>query len=435
MESAANPSRSVPARLALEDGTVFHGRAFGATESADPRTDRPRPLTLTGEVVFNTAMTGYQEALTDPSYAGQILTMTAPEIGNYGVNLEDMESAVIQVSGFAIRELSRVVSNYRAIVDLSTWLARAGVLGIEGIDTRALTRKLRIKGAMRGALSAGVALTDEQLVEIARQSPDMTGQNLVTQVSPDRAYEWHENLGPWARIGGEGEPAWGEGTANAAPSFRSPAGRPRRVVAIDCGAKRNILRHLSERGCEVVVLPHDATAQQIRAARPDGLFISNGPGDPAAVDATIGTLREVAGEVPTFGICLGHQLLCLALGAKTYKLKFGHRGANQPVKNLLTQRVEITSQNHGFAVDAASIRQAGCEPTHINLNDQTLAGFRHTSKPIFAVQYHPEASPGPHDASYLFDCFVRMMETRRPLTTEEIAAAQQGVVAGAGASP
>ena len=400
------------ARLALEDGTIFRGRAFGATADASGRLP-----TITGEVVFNTAMTGYQEALTDPSYAGQILTMTAPLIGNYGVNEEDMESKAVQVAGFVVRELSRVMSNHRATVDLSAWLAKAGVPGIEGLDTRALTRRLRLEGAMRGVMSTDASLTNAQLVDLARSSPSMAGANLVTGVSASKPYGWNENLGVWA------------GMTDEMP--RGSHDRKRRVVAIDCGAKHNILRHLTERGCEVMVVPHDATAADIRKLKPDGLFVSNGPGDPAAVDATIAALREIAGEVPTFGICLGHQLLCLALGAKTYKLKFGHRGANQPVKNLLTGHVEITSQNHGFAVETESMAHADCEPTHLNLNDETLAGFRHRSKPIFAVQYHPEASPGPHDAAYLFDCFVLMMESRQPLTAEQMRQAWERAQPGA----
>jgi carbamoyl-phosphate synthase small subunit len=383
----------IPARLVLEDGAVFRGRAFGAC--GDPRTS-------TGEVVFNTAMTGYQEALTDPSYAGQILTMTATQIGNYGVCPEDVESRRPHVTGFVVRELSRVRSNQRSTEDLDTWLAGAGVLGIEGIDTRALVRRLRIDGAMRGVLTCDPKPSDESLVEMARGIETMAGRNLAQVVSADRPEGWDEGLGEWA-------------TAAQAPD------QPRfKVVALDCGAKRNIYRHLTERGCVVEILPHDADAEAIRSRSADGLFISNGPGDPAAVEETVATLREVAGEIPTFGICLGHQLLALALGASTFKLKFGHRGANQPVRNLLTGRVEITSQNHGFCVDPASLQAAGCEVTHIHLNDETVAGFRHRSRPIFAVQHHPEASPGPHDASYLFDCFIEMMRTQQPLDYETV---------------
>jgi len=393
--------RAPEARLALEDGTIFRGRGFG-----DCRSER----VTSGEVVFNTAMAGYQEALTDPSYTGQILTMTASQIGNYGIAAHDGESPAPAVRGFVIRELSRRVSNYRAVNDLSSWLREAEVPGIEGIDTRALVRRLRIGGAMRGVIAFGSARSDASLVDEARGSPCMAGQNLAGEVSPKETSKWDATLGEWRPRG-----------------VRSADGAARRyrVVAIDCGAKHNILRHLAERGCEVVVLPHDATAKQILESKPDGLFVSNGPGDPAAVAATIATLREVAGRVPTFGICLGHQLLALALGAKTWKLKFGHRGANQPVRNLLTGRVEITSQNHGFCVDEASLREAGGEPTHMHLNDDTVAGFRHLEKPIFSVQYHPEASPGPHDSSYLFDCFVKIMETKRPLTADDLEVAQR----------
>ncbi len=410
-KSSANDAVRPPARLALEDGTIFHGRAFGATTDASGG-----PLSITGEVVFNTAMTGYQEALTDPSYAGQILTMTAPLIGNYGINAEDMESKAIQAAAFVVRELSRVMSNHRATIDLTTWLANAGIPAIEGIDTRALTRRLRQQGAMRGILSIDASLTDAQLVQRATNSPSMVGSNLAAGVSAASHYNWSQNLGPWAGM-------------TDAP-LGHDVSHEWRVVALDCGAKHNILRHLVERGCEVTVVPYDTSADDIRRLKPEGLFISNGPGDPAAVDATIATLREIAGEVPTFGICLGHQLLCLALGARTYKLKFGHRGANQPVKNLLTGHVEITSQNHGFAVETESMEHADCEPTHVNLNDDTLAGFRHRTRPILAVQYHPEASPGPHDAAYLFDCFLRMMETRQSISAGEMKAAWASAQAG-----
>lgn len=393
------PQRPI-ARLALEDGTIFLGRGFGACESS---------RAYTGEVVFNTAMTGYTEALTDPSYAGQILVMTAPLIGNYGVSPEDVESARPQVVGFVVRELSRVHSNYRADTDLSTWLADAGVPGIEGIDTRALVRRIRQQGALRGVISTNAELTDDQLIQLARETPEMTGRNLALSVAPNEAAGWTQTLGAWA--------------GNSAGSQRDAAS-PLRVMALDCGAKRNIYRHLAQRGCDITILPPTTSAEAIRAARPDGLFISNGPGDPAAVAETVAVLRDLAGEVPTFGICLGHQLLALALGASTYKLKFGHRGANQPIRNVLTGRIEITSQNHGFCVDRASLEAAGAEVTHIHLNDGTIAGFRHRTLPIFSVQYHPEASPGPHDSAYLFDCFVDMMRTRTPITAEQMRQAQ-----------
>ena len=408
------------ARLALEDGTVFHGRAFGGSL----RNDGGVGLEGAGEVVFNTAMCGYQEALTDLSYTGQILTMTATEMGNYGVAIEDIESAQPCVAGFVIRELSQVASNQRSVHTLSDWLEEAGIPAMHGIDTRALVRRLRLGGAMRGIISS-VALadaTDAELVARARAIPSMAGANLAARVSPRCSGQFEEALGEWAPRGGlfvETKPI---------PAGRA-AGARFKVAAIDCGAKRNIYRHLVERNCEVHFLPHTATADDIRALKPDGLFISNGPGDPAVVKTVIETLRAVAGEIPTFGICLGHQLLALALGATTWKLKFGHRGANQPVRNLLTGRVEITSQNHGFCVDEASLRAVGGEPTHMHLNDGTLAGFRHTEKPMFSVQYHPEASPGPHDSAYLFDVFVQMMVTRKPVGSREMEAAQVALAA------
>jgi len=387
------------ARLVLEEGSVFHGLGFGAVGKSK---------SSTGEVVFNTAMTGYQEALTDPSYAGQILTMTATQVGNYGVNLEDVESGKPQVAGFVIRELSRVRSNHRSTADLSDWLAEHGILGIEGLDTRALVRRLRLRGAMRGVISTDQSKSDSDLVKFAQNAPQMSGCNLAATVSPDEASSWSEDLGEWS--------------LQAEPSNKN--GKRFRVLALDCGAKRNIYRNLADRGCDVQVMPHDVTAADIRKIKPDGLFVSNGPGDPEVVEATIQTLREVAGEIPTFGICLGHQLLALAMGAKTYKLKFGHRGANQPVRNLLTGQVEITSQNHGFCVDPESLNGLDCEVTHRHMNDDTVAGLRHRSKPVFCVQYHPEASPGPHDSAYLFDCFIRMMGTRQPISADDMKQAQ-----------
>lgn len=401
--STPSPRRTVTkplARLALADGTVLRGSAFGAVG---------RGIIARAEVVFNTAVCGYQESLTDPSYTGQILVQTFPLIGNTGVNEEDVESHKVQVSGFVIRELARLHSNFRATSDLSSYLARNNVLGIEGVDTRALTKKLRTTGSIQGVLtdvpdSGSGAKTDADLVELAKNNPSMAGQNLVPLVGCSSASAWSEDLGDW-----------------------TPAGVPSsdrkkfRVLALDCGAKRNILRNLTERGCEVSLVPHDITADEIKrrykAREIDGLFISNGPGDPSAVDKTIATLRAVVNDaevtMPTFGICLGHQLLALAIGATTYKLKFGHRGINQPVLNTVTGEVEITSQNHGFAVDRGSLEKVGAEPTHTHLNDQTLAGFRMKHKPIFSVQYHPEASPGPHDSSYLFDQFVDAMSAAK----------------------
>jgi carbamoyl-phosphate synthase small subunit len=347
-------------------------------------------------------MTGYQEILTDPSYKGQIVTMTYPLIGNYGINREDTESRTPHVAGFIVKELAPVHSNWRADESLDGYLKRNNIVGIEGIDTRALTRKLRIKGAMNGVLSSEI-LDDAQLVERAKAVPDMSGSDWVRAVKPVKQYVWDQDQGRWSL----GEVARGDGL---------------HVVALDCGAKHNILRHLIERG--VTVLPPDASADQILKHKPDGLFVSNGPGDPAAVEYAIKSLRGAMGKVPTFGICLGHQLLGLAMGASTYKLKFGHRGGNQPVKNLDTGRVEITSQNHGFAVERKSLESKGGVVTHVNLNDGTVEGFRHRDLPVFSVQYHPEASPGPHDAAYLFDAFIEMMKTRKAPTGKRLAELQ-----------
>ncbi len=377
-------------RLALEDGTIVTGSSFGA--------DAESP-TL-GEVVFNTAMCGYQEALTDPSYAGQILIMTAPEIGNYGVNEEDVESSRPQVAGFVVKEASRIVSNYRADNNLGDWLAASSIPAMDGVDTRALVRRIRTEGALRGVMTTDSSHSDEDLVLMSKKCPQMAGQDLASLATCDAHSQWNEDLGQW-------NPHELEPLETSDPHDSS---KKWKVVSLDCGAKHNIYRHLTSVGCEVISVPNTATAEEIFSYEPDGVFISNGPGDPSAVEATIETLRAIAGNIPTFGICLGHQMLALALGAETWKLKFGHRGANQPVRDLETGKVEITSQNHGFCVDEPSLLQADCVVTHRHLNDETVAGFRHETLPIMGVQFHPESSPGPHDSAYLFTRFVKMME-------------------------
>jgi carbamoyl-phosphate synthase small subunit len=367
--------------LALEDGTWFKGKAAGAEGEAH------------GEVVFNTSMTGYQEVLTDPSYCGQIVTMTCPEIGNYGVSQNDVESRGPQVAGFIVREESPIASNWRAEGTLRDYLAANGIVAISDIDTRALTRRLRSGGVMRGMIATGAGVDAEALVARARSLPPMEGSDLVRDVTCDAAYDWPK----------EDPDEFG------IPSARR-ATRRLRIAAYDFGIKRNILRRLSAHGCDVRVYPATTPAAELLSTAPDGVFLSNGPGDPAPLTYAIQNARElVASGVPTFGICLGHQILGLAMGGQTFKLKFGHRGANHPVKKLETGQVEITSQNHGFAVDPKSL-PSDVLVSHVNLYDGTVEGLRHRERPVFCVQYHPEASPGPHDADYLFDDFLELIE-------------------------
>jgi carbamoyl-phosphate synthase small subunit len=371
--------------LALEDGRIFRGRAGGAAGER------------CGEVVFNTCLTGYQEILTDPSYAGQIVILTYPHIGNYGTNGLDTESMRPYAEGLVVRELSQVASNWRSTTDASRYLAGFGVPVISEIDTRALVRHLRCYGAMRGIIST-VDQNAESLVGKAKASPNMVGLDLASRVTTASSYDWTE---PSAQVFGDGQ------QSGAAPAARF------HVVAYDYGIKRNILRRLVDIGASVTVVPAATSAADVLALKADGVFLSNGPGDPEPVEYAAKAVRELAGRVPVFGICLGHQIVGLALGGRTYKLKFGHHGGNHPVMNLETRNVEITSQNHGFAVDPDSLKSSEVVLTHMNLNDQTLEGLRHRSLPLFSVQYHPEASPGPHDAAYLFDRFAKMMEENR----------------------
>jgi carbamoyl-phosphate synthase small subunit len=370
------------ATLALENGLCYEGEAAGAAGETG------------GEVVFNTSMTGYQEVLTDPSYAGQIVTMTCPEIGNYGISPEDAESRTPQVAGFIVRDESPVASNWRSDSTLRDYLVRYNIVAISDVDTRALTRVLRSSGVMRGIIATG-EVDPRRLIEKARAVPPMEGADLVQGVTCETAFDW---------------------TPVAADEFTPSAERqPKRalrIAAYDFGMKWNILRRFTAYGCDVRVYPATTPASELLASNPDGVFLSNGPGDPAALGYAVENARElVKSDVPVFGICLGHQILSLALGGSTYKLKFGHRGANHPVKELETGKVEITSQNHGFAVDPESLPK-DVKITHVNLYDGTVEGLRHETKPVFCVQYHPEAAPGPHDADYLFRQFLDVMEER-----------------------
>jgi carbamoyl-phosphate synthase small subunit len=367
-----------PALLILRDGRAFRGEALGARGEA------------WGEVIFNTAMSGYQEILTDPSYCGQIVAMTYPLIGNYGINPEDVESRRPWVNGFIVKEASAIASNWRSEISLDRYLETHGIVGIQGIDTRALTRHLRDHGAQDGIIASG-DVDEARLREGAGSLPGLVGRDLVREVTSEAPFTWSE--GSW----------------DLGRGYLPPAPSRCRVVAYDAGIKLNILRQLASLGCDVTVVPADTPAEAVLEAKPDGVFLSNGPGDPEAVSYLVDSVRSLLGRVPIFGICLGHQILGLAAGGRTYKLPFGHHGANHPVKDLGTGRVEITSQNHGFAVDPASVERAGWIPTHVNLNDGTCEGLRHRDWPVFSVQYHPEASPGPHDANHLFHRFADLM--------------------------
>ncbi len=388
------------ALIALEDGRIFHGESFGALG------------TTVGEICFNTSMTGYQEVLTDPSYRGQIVTMTYPLIGNYGVNALDGESLEPHVRGFVVNELSSITSSWRATGSLDDYLKKWNVCGIQGIDTRALTKHLRIRGAMRACLSTEITDPEAAVVQ-ALSSPSMTGSDYVKEVTTRDQYEWdpEDKLSrDWTIVKGAAEQT--QGVLENGQMLKLLPPIRHKVVAYDYGIKFNILRRLRQHGCKVTVVPADTKAEDVLAMRPDGVFLSNGPGDPGALPYLSDELKKLFGRCPIFGICLGHQLLGLAYGGKEFKLKFGHRGGNQPVKDLINGKVSITSQNHGFAIDAESLPPA-VEVTHINLNDQTVEGTRHKEYPIFSVQYHPEASPGPHDASYFFNQFGKLMDDQR----------------------
>ena len=373
------------ALLALESGKVFYGESFGAEGET------------TVEVVFNTSMTGYQEILTDPSYKGQIVMMTYPLIGNYGVNRTDVESEKPQAEGFVVRALSPIASNWRKDQTLEEWLKAHGTVAVQGVDTRALTCRLRDKGALKGILST-VDGDEARLVRKAQESPGLVGRDLVKEVMCGKIYPWPE------------EPQEPKGSDPEGPSGVRPQ-KVFQVAAVDCGMKMHIPRMLTRFGCKVTVVPATVRPEELLELKPDGLFLSNGPGDPEGLPYLVSTVRQCVGKIPIFGICLGHQILGLALGGRTYKLKFGHHGANHPVMDLRTGKVEITAQNHGFSVDPESIPGNEVEMTHVNLNDKTCEGMRHKRAPLFSVQYHPEASPGPHDAGHLFQRFVNLMKS------------------------
>jgi carbamoyl-phosphate synthase small subunit len=386
--------------LALEDGRCFHGQPFGAEGAA------------LGEMVFNTSMTGYQEVITDPSYRGQIVAMTCPQIGNYGVNSLDAESREPHVRGFVIEELSDIASNWRSETSLNDYLLRWKIPGIQGIDTRALTKHLRQRGAMRACITTA-AVSEEEAVRIAQSGEGMVGMDFVREVTAPAPFQWDpedRQSRVWTIVKGDG--ASDADVDDSGESFLKLPPITHRVVAFDFGLKYNILRHLRQEGFGVTVVPASTSAADVLAMKPDGVFLSNGPGDPGALDYAHQTVRSLIGKAPIFGICLGHQVLGYAFGGKTFKLKFGHHGGNQPVKDLRTGKVTITAQNHGFAVDPESL-PANIEITHVNLNDGTVEGMSHREAPVFSVQYHPEAAPGPHDATYFFGQFRKLIEEAR----------------------